>query len=119
PVSAAAGQGVRETFLHIDTTSLLSAAGEGASISALTLTAKEDPAAGGNANTSGAATKVVAVPILGEFQDGARAASCSEAPTLAEGPKVPGTRGGDGTWTFDLSEIANDWSQGAFPDDGV
>jgi hypothetical protein len=77
----------------------------GGTVDALTLTLEESTAPGANVGTDGAA--IVACPITG-FWGETRNGNWVDRPTadcnLAE---APGTRAADGTWTFDLAQLAS------------
>lgn len=77
----------------------------GGTVDALTLTLQESTAPGANVGTDGAA--IVACPITG-FWGETRNGNWVDRPTadcsLAE---APGTRADDGSWTFDLAQVAS------------
>src|SRR5437588_847002 len=59
-------------------------------------------------------------PVTGFFGDGTQAAPFAERPSYdTTGPAAPGQRGADGTWTFDITAIAQGWAQGTDENNGV
>jgi hypothetical protein len=113
PVSAKAGQLDKETYLHIDTSTIPT----GSTVTAFTLALKEDPA-GGNVDAAGAKVRLMAVKDF--WADGVTGAPASQAPAVDDkAPQGTGTRAADGTWTFDLTALAAMWVQGTLPNNGV
>src|SRR5438552_2299527 len=98
PAPSADQQSDKESYLHVD----LSAAPSGATLSALTLKLKED-AAGGNLNDTAAVIEAHLVTDF--FADGAYAGPYSQRPKYDTASSAKGTRGNDGTWTFDLGSL--------------
>ena len=98
PASSPDQQSDKESYLHVD----LSAVPSGSTLSALTVKLKED-AAGGNLNASAAV--IEAHPVTAFFADGAAGNPYSQRPKFDTSSTAKGTRGDDGTWTFDLSNL--------------
>src|SRR5438105_1496697 len=113
-VAVLLGQPDKETFLHVDTTAIT----PGSTVASLVLTLKEDTTAPGNFNQT--AAKIEARAVTGFFGDGTQAAPFAERPSYdTTGPAAPGQRGADGTWTFDITAIAQGWAQGTDENNGV
>src|SRR4051812_15693441 len=91
-------QSDKESYLHVD----LSAVPAGAKLGELKLTLKED-AAGANLNS--AAAVIEAHPVTAFFADGATGGPYSQRPAFDAAAAAKGTRGGDGSWTFDLTSL--------------
>lgn len=87
-------------------------------VDSLVLTLKETEANGSNINT--AAAKIVACPIT-DFWAGVKNGDFVNRPNCDEGQLIPGKRGADGTWTFDLTALATAWldSMGELTQNGV
>jgi len=92
--------------------------GPGSTIESLSLTLVEDPEAG-NRSTDTAA--IVACPITSFWAGGENGAWETKPEHDCEAAKAHGTRGDDGTWTFDLTAIAELWADpaGSIRADGV
>jgi hypothetical protein len=113
PVAAKAGQVDKESYLHIETTTIPA----GSTVPAFTLTLKEDPA-GTNANNASAKIRLMAVKDF--WADGVTGAPVSQAPAIDDkAPQSIGTRAADGTWTFDLTALVAMWVGGTLPNNGV
>jgi hypothetical protein len=82
----------------------------------LVLTVKESAAANANANATAAA--IVACPIT-DFWASAKNGDFVNRPGCDDGQSVPGTRGPDGTWTFDLASMGSGWLDGTLSQNGV
>jgi len=82
----------------------------------LVLTLKESTAP--NANANAATASIIACPITG-FWASVKNGEFVSRPACDEGQSVPGTRGSDGTWTFDLALMATGWLDGTLPQNGV
>jgi hypothetical protein len=98
----------------VDTSSLAA----GATVSSVILTIKEDPSAN-SANASGADGKIKAFPVTASWDDGIRAGSYADKPATASDPAIPGKRGGDGTWTFDITPVVSAWLDGTLSNNGI
>lgn len=82
-------------------------AGRGSTVSTFTLTMKEAEGTGAQQNPGDAA--IVACPIT-DFFAGAENGALQDAPAAdCEAASAEGTRADDGTWTFDLTAIADVW----------
>jgi len=92
--------------------------GPGATVRSLTLTLVEDPDAG-NRSTDTAA--IIACPIVSFWAGGENGAWDTRPEAGCEAAKAAGTRADDGTWTFDLTAIAQLWADpdGTIRADGV
>jgi hypothetical protein len=112
PVAAAAGQSNKETYLHIDTAAIPA----GSTVASLKLVLSEDAAA---SSVAASLAGIVAEPVTGFFVDGTKAAPYSERPSVDASVKAKGTRAADGTWTFDITAIANRWVSGQLANNGV
>ena len=113
PVSVVLGQADKESFLQLDT----SAIAQGSTVSSLILTLHEDSAGGNLAATS---ATVEARAVTGFFASGDAGKPFGNAPGFdTTGPAAPGKRAGDGTWTFDLTPIAQRWASGDLGNNGV
>lgn len=113
PVAVKAGQVDKESFLHLDSTAIP----QGATVTSLKLILKEDTAA---QQQNAAAAKLQAMPVTQFFSDGGSAAPIAQAPSYdPNGPAGPGTRAPDGTWTFDITPIAQKWADGSLANNGV
>lgn len=75
-------------------------------VDSLVLTLRETPENGSNVNSSSAV--IVACPIT-EFWAGVKNGDFVNRPACDEGQHIPGKRGADGTWTFDLTTLATAW----------
>lgn len=98
---------------------ILPEATTGDSITAFTLTIKEAGPPSGNVNSS--AAQIVACPITA-FWVGGGNGTWKDQPKFDCGlAEAPGTRGADGTWTFDLLAIGQAWvdPSGSIAPDGV
>ena len=82
----------------------------------LVLTLQESKAPNANANAAGAA--IVACPIT-DFWASVKNGDFATRPSCDEGQSVPGVRGADGTWTFDLTVIGTSWLDGTLSQNGV
>ena len=112
-VSARGGQSNKESFIHLD----MSGFPTSGTVSSFTLTVKEDAAPAGNADAASA--KISALPVGDFWAGGAAGNPYGQRPMVLDGPSVPGTRGGDGTWTFDISPIVMGWMSGSFSVNGI
>jgi hypothetical protein len=101
----------KETFLHV-----ASEVGDGATVSSVVLTIKEDNS---GVNVSPDAAVINAKPVGGFWLDGAKGAPTSQAPSVLENPSVAGKRNADGTWTFDLTSLAQQWASGTIQNNGI
>ncbi len=115
-VSAANGDPNKITAIGI-----LPDAATGDTVTAFTLAIKEATQADQAANINSAAAKIVACPITAFWvggENGTWDAKPAYDCTLA---KAPGTRGADGTWTFDLLAIGQAWTDpsGTIAPDGI
>ena len=105
PVSVIGGQPDKETFLQLDT----SAIPQGSTVSSLVLTLHED---GSNGFSQDMAT-VEARPVTGFMSAGAAGAPWANKPDFdTSGAGAPGKRD-NGTWTFDITQIAQGWASGS------
>lgn len=85
----------------------------GATIQTLKLSLKEQPATAANVGAAGAG--VVACPATGPWEPVHNGAWVA-APTFdCELGKAQGKRGADGTWTFDLAGLGEQWLDSEFP----
>src|SRR5207302_10294704 len=107
------GSSERETYLHVDATSIPA----GSTVSTLVITLHEDlKDSGGGSNQSLA--KIKAVPVKEFWGDGVYAAPYSQRPARDDSfSGVEGKRAVDAatqvvTWTFDMAPIANLWTAG-------
>lgn len=107
------GQSDKETFIHLDTSTIA----DGSTVSGFKLTLKEDSAASGNINQTGAA--IDARMVTDFFADGASGNPYSQEPGVSKTPSAPGTRAADGTWTFDITSIVEKWASGDQENFGV
>lgn len=83
----------------------------------LVLRMKETPGAGSTVNPSGAS--VIACPIVSAWSP-VKNGDWSAVPPAACGlAAAPGQRASDGTWEFDLTEMAQGWVAGSLPQQGV
>lgn len=78
----------------------------GAIVDSLVLTLKETAENGSNINASSAL--IAACPIT-DFWAGVKNGDFVNRPTCDEGQQIPGKRGADGTWAFDLTSLATAW----------
>jgi hypothetical protein len=114
PVSVVAGQPDKETFLQLDS----SAIPAGSSVSSLVLTLNEDPGASGKLNPDTATIEARAV--TGFMTGGDAGKPWANRPSYdTTGPAAGGKRAADGTWTFDLTQIANGWASGTLSNNGI
>jgi hypothetical protein len=121
-VSVQGGSSEKETYLHIDTSTIPA----GSTVSSFVLTLNEDSTAPGDGLAAQAAVKAYAATAF--FADGAAARPYGERPPYdAKGPSATGKRdtgagGGQATgakWTFDLTQIVNAWLSGTVQNNGV
>ena len=82
----------------------------------LVLTLKESGAA--NANANAAAGAIVACPIT-DFWASVKNGDFVNRPACDDAAAVPGVRGADGTWTFDLTLTGSSWLDGTLTQNGV
>lgn len=111
-VSATAGDPSAVTAVAIEREGL-----EGETIVVATLTLREvaDP----GANLNGVFAAMEACPIT-QFWFGGENGEWDTRPTVdCETGRAPGTRAADGTWSFDLTSIAQAWSDGVLDPNGV
>jgi hypothetical protein len=90
---------------------------DGAAVETFELTLREVADEGANLNTTFAA--VVACPITGFWIGGENAVWETRPDFDCSLGEAPGTRAEDGTWTFDLRAIGQQWSDGAVDPEGV
>ena len=113
PVAVRAGQADRETFLHLDT----SAIPHGATVPKLVLLLAEDANA---ANANADSARIEAAAVKSYFSDGSKGASFDARPDVDTATaSAPGVRGADGTWTFDITPIAQKWADGTLANNGI
>ena len=111
PVSVIGGQPDKETFLQLDTSAIT----QGSTVSSLVLTLHED---GTNGFSPDMAT-VEARPVTGFMSAGAAGAPWVNRPDYdTSGAGVPGKRD-NGTWTFDITPIAQKWASGEQGNTGI
>ena len=112
-VGAAGGESAAIAAVGIAT-----GANDGGTVSVATLTLKESSEPGANANS--ALAKVAACPIT-NFWAGARNGAWVDRPAFecADPGAVEGKRAPDGTWTFDLTRVAQSWLDGNLEPNGV
>jgi len=108
----------KETFLHIDTSSIP----EGSTVSSFKLTITEDTTARGNLNAT--AAKIAAYPVTGYFTDGGAAAPWEQRPefdpnTIAANGQRTAPASGAATWTFDLTALVGKWVGGSLANNGI
>jgi hypothetical protein len=104
------GSSDKETYLHIDTSSIPA----GSTVSSFTLTLTED-----SSGANQTAAHIKAVPVTEFFADGAQGNPYGQQPPTAPSPSVMGQRGPDGRWTFDLAPIVQAWVSGSMGNNGV
>jgi hypothetical protein len=92
-------------------------ADEGATVESFVLTLREVTAEGANLNTSAAA--IVACPATGFWVGGENGVWETQPERDCSLGEAPGARAEDGTWTFDLTAIAQQWVDGTIADEGV
>jgi len=101
-IAAAGGQATKVAAIGV----VLDAA-KGSTVQTFTLTMKEAEGTGAQQNSGGAS--IIACPIT-DFFSGDQNGKLSDAPAAdCEKAKSEGKRNDDGTWTFDLAAIANEW----------
>ena len=112
-VGAAGGEAAAVAAIGITT-----GAAAGGIASSVVLTLKEAPDPGANANS--ALAKVAACPIT-NFWAGARNGAWVDRPAFecADPGAVEGKRAADGTWTFDLTRLAQSWLDGMLEPNGI
>ncbi|MEA3056163.1 MAG: hypothetical protein QOD30_1595 [Actinomycetota bacterium] len=94
-------------------------AAKGSAVQTFTLTMKEADGTGAQQNSAGAS--IIACPIT-DFFSGEQNGKLADAPAAdCETAKSEGKRNDDGTWTFDLSAIADEWLDpfGTIPANGL
>ena len=94
-------------------------AAKGSAVQTFTLTLKEAEGTGAQQNSSGAS--IIACPIT-DFFSGEQNGKLADAPAAdCEKATSEGKRNDDGTWTFDLTAIANEWLDpfGTVPANGL
>lgn len=89
----------------------------GATVESFTLTMREVDDDGANLDPASAA--IVACPVTGYWLGGENGVWETQPAYDCEAASAPGTRGDDGTWTFDLRAIGQLWSDGDLGADGV
>lgn len=112
-VGAAGGEAAAIAAIGIAT-----GANEGGTASSAILTLKESSDPGANANS--ALAKIAACPIT-NFWAGARNGAWVDRPAFecADPGAVAGERAADGTWTFDITRLAQIWLDGNLEPNGV
>jgi hypothetical protein len=114
PVSVVGGQPDKESFLQLDS----SAIPQGSTVSSLVLTLHEDPNASGKLNPDTA--RIEARAVTGFMVGGVQGAPWVNRPAYDTiGPAAAGKRAPDGTWTFDLTQIAAGWASGNLSNNGL
>ena len=111
-VSASAGEPDAVTAIGIDPE-----APEGATVDSFVLTMREVADEGANLNTSFAA--IVACPATGFWVGGENGVWETRPEADCDLAEIAGTRADDGTWTFDLLPIAQQWVDGTLAAEGV
>jgi len=113
PVSVAAGQPDKESFLQLDS----SAIPAGSTVSSLVLTLHEDSSGG---NLSADTATIEARAVTGFMTGGAQGAPWGNRPSYdTTGPAVAGKRAPDGSWSFELAPIAAGWASGQLSNNGI
>lgn len=101
-IAATGGQATKVAAIGV----VLDAA-KGSTVQTFTLTMKEADGTGAQQNSS--AASIVACPIT-DFFSGDQNGKLSDAPAAdCQKAKSEGKRNADGTWTFDLKAIADEW----------
>jgi hypothetical protein len=104
PVSVVGGQPDKETFLQLDT----SAIPQGSTVSSLVLTLHEDASNGFSQDMA----TVEARPVTGFMSAGAAGAPWANRPDFDTSVAGIAGKRDNGTWTFDITPIAQGWASG-------
>lgn len=110
-VSARNGDSNKETYLHLADDLIQ----PGDKVTSLVLTLKRDSAAG-NVNDTNAL--IVAVPVTDFWVDGAQGDPYGVKPPRGTTPAIVGKES-SGTWTFDITPIAQQWASGTLQNNGI